>query len=54
MRLLGGRPMQCLGFAFTDTVANRPVHYWRDSLGRHWLAFNAWSLFRVPTQEPFL
>lgn len=46
-RLLGGRPMQCEGFAFADIVSGRHVYYWRDRLGRSWLAENAWALFRV-------
>lgn len=43
----GGRPMTFDGFAFTDVVVNQPVCYWRDTFGRRWLAFGAWSLFRV-------
>ena len=49
--LLGGRPMQWLSFAFTDSVSGKPVHYWRDRLGRYWLASGKWSLFRVETQK---
>lgn len=46
-RLLGGRPMMCEGFAFTDLVSGRSVYYWRDRLGRPWLAESAWASFRV-------
>lgn len=52
MKLFGGRPMRCEGFAFTDVVVNRPVYYWRDSLGRHWMAFHRWSLNRCPVNGP--
>lgn len=50
-RLLGGRPMRCLGYAFTDKVSGRTVFYWRDRLNRDWLAEGAWSLFRVSPSE---
>lgn len=46
-RLLGGRPMKLLDFAFIDKVSGRSVFYWRDRLGRIWLAEGAWSLFRA-------
>jgi hypothetical protein len=49
--LTGGRPMQHLGFAFMDRVVHREVRYWRDQFGRGWMAFTAWSLFRVRVQE---
>lgn len=39
--------MKFLGFAFTDCVSGRCVFYWRDTLGRKWMAEGAWSLFRV-------
>lgn len=45
--LTGGRPMVYKGHAFMDNVALRPVGYYRDRLGRDWLAFSKWSLFRV-------
>lgn len=55
MRLLalltGGRPMVYEGCAFVDVVVHREVNYYRDRLGRRWMAFSAWSLFRVPSPE---
>jgi len=50
-KLTGGRPMTRLEFAFTDRVTGKSVHYWRDRLGREWLAEGAFSLFRVPTES---
>lgn len=47
-KITSGRPMIKEGYAFTDSVAGRPVYYWRDRLGRRWMANGAWSLFRVP------
>lgn len=48
-KLTGGRPMIDEGFAFTDRVAKRPVHYFRDRLGRRWLKEPAWWRgFRTP------
>lgn len=49
-RLLGGRPMTYIGYAFTDVIIDQPVYYWRDSYGRVWLANNRWGLFRVRTK----
>lgn len=46
-KLTGGRPMSNMGYAFTDIVVGRPVYYWRDRLGRGWMANGAWSIFRV-------
>jgi hypothetical protein len=55
--LLGGRPMRREAFAFRDQCSGASVSYYRDSLGRLWLAENRWALFRVPaahqaTKEP--
>lgn len=47
-RLTGGRPMTRLGCLFIDRVVWREVNRYRDKLGREWMAFGAWSLFRVP------
>jgi hypothetical protein len=47
-QILGGRPMKCNGYAFTDVVSGERVKYFTDTLGRKWLANNAWSFFRVP------
>jgi hypothetical protein len=46
-RLLGGRPMKHEGCAFVDVVVGKEVNRYTDTLGRKWLAFNRWSLFRV-------
>lgn len=43
----GGRPMICEGYAFTDKVSGRGVHYFRDRHGRRWLAEGPWAIFRV-------
>jgi hypothetical protein len=48
-RLTGGRPMRREGYAFTDQVTGKGVLYFRDRLGRKWLAEGPWSFFRVPT-----
>lgn len=45
--LTGGRPMQHLDFLFTDVVSGKPVHHWRDTFGREWMANGRWSGFRV-------
>lgn len=34
-------------FAFINRVINKPVHLWKDSKGKYWLAASKWSLFRV-------
>lgn len=44
----GGRPMRRIGFAFTDIVSGKPVHYFEDFHGTIWLAEHRWSGFRVP------
>lgn len=49
-KILGGRPMKCDGFAFTDIVSGHSVYAWTDTLGRRWLAEYSWSWFRVPRQ----
>lgn len=48
-KLTGGRPMRRIGYAFTDVVSGAAVYYWRDRLGRVWVAEGALSLFRVPS-----
>ena len=45
--ITGGRPMNLLQYGFYDSVAGQPVYYWKDAFGRQWMAFGAWSLFRV-------
>lgn len=50
-RVTGGRPMRDVGHAFTDHVSGNAVRYWRDRLGRVWMAEGAWSLFRVRAME---
>lgn len=50
MRVLGGRPMTYLGQAFYDPIGGKPVNYYRDSIGRYWMAEHRWALFRVPVQ----
>lgn len=47
-KLTGGRPMRRIGYAFTDVVSGAAVYYWRDRLGRVWMAEGAFSMFRVP------
>jgi hypothetical protein len=46
--LTGGRPMKHVGYAFTDKVTGREVHYFRDDIGLNWMAEHAWAFFRVP------
>lgn len=50
-KLTGGRPMTRQYCAFIDKVSGREVHYYRDRLGRLWLAEGAWSLFRVRSER---
>lgn len=50
MKLLGGRPMTYIGQAFYDSIGGAQVNYYRDSLGRYWMAEHRWALFRVPAQ----
>lgn len=49
-KLTGGRPMERIGYAFFDWVAQEDVLVYRDRLGRTWLATTAWDLFRVPQE----
>ena len=51
MKLLGGRPMKYVGHAFYDRIGGEQVNYYRDSLGRNWMATSRWALFRVPVTE---
>lgn len=44
----GGRPMVREECAFVDAVVGREVWYYRDRMGRRWLAFAGLSTFRVP------
>jgi len=44
--------MQPMEFAFQDSVSAELVWYWRDTLGRRWLATSAWALFRVRPNPP--
>lgn len=46
--LTGGRPMRHRKELFYDGIARRMVHMFEDRLGRQWMAFGAWSMFRVP------
>lgn len=45
-RATGGRPMRRVGYAFTDAVSGRGVHYYVCRDGTLWLAEHRWSLFR--------
>lgn len=49
--LLGGRPMEYLGFDFTDAVTGESVNRYRDRFGRTWLANHPWSGFRVAVSD---
>lgn len=49
--LTGGRPMQIMGYSFTDIVSGLPVFVCKDTFGRYWLANGRWSLFRVAKDE---
>ena len=40
--------MKYVGHAFYDHIGGEQVNYYRDSLGRNWMATNRWALFRVP------
>lgn len=51
-RLTGGRPMRQICFCFTDEVVGKRVYYWEDKLGRPWLAYSAWSWFRMTPLHP--
>lgn len=51
-RLLGGRPMTCLAYAFEDIVTNKRVYCWFDCYGRSWLSTSKWGWFRVPSESP--
>jgi hypothetical protein len=46
--LTGGRPMMRNGLAFRDAASGAFIYFWVDTLGRRWLAEDAWSLRRVP------
>jgi hypothetical protein len=47
MRLTGGRPMERVEYLFRDQFNGEHVYYFTDYFGRHWMATNEWSLFRV-------
>ena len=51
-KITGGRPMRKIGFAFTDTVTGKPIFYFKDLLGRAWLAEHRWASFRVKADHP--
>ncbi len=46
-KILGGRPMICMGYHFTDIVSGKPVYKFIDKLGRIWMAEHKWARFRV-------
>lgn len=46
-KLTGGRPMIEEGYAFTDVVSGEGVYYFRDRMGRKWLANGPWFGLRV-------
>jgi hypothetical protein len=48
--LTGGRPMKRLSYEFTDQITGEPVYYWRDKLGRKWMATVSDWFFRVPSE----
>ena len=50
-KLTGGRPMTRTGHALFDGVARQNVSFYTDKLGREWMAFGAWSLFRVEIRD---
>lgn len=35
------------GYAFTDTIAGKPIHYYKDCFGDVWLKESRWGLFKV-------
>lgn len=43
--------MTYTGPAFYDSIGGVRVNYYRDSLGRDWLATSRWALFRVPATK---
>jgi hypothetical protein len=51
-KLLGGRPMRLVRYAFTDVISGEQVNFYLDRLGRPWLATSPWSLFRVKPSHP--
>jgi hypothetical protein len=46
-RLLGGRPMVCLGPDFRDVVSGRVVYQFIDCRGRLFMANDRWGWGRV-------
>lgn len=46
-KLLGGRPMTFMRFAFNDVITDVAVNVYKDAFGRYWLAASRWSGFRV-------
>jgi hypothetical protein len=49
----GGRPMHRYEQILYDPIAKKTVYRFVDALGRHWMAFNPWSLFRVKIPKHF-
>lgn len=50
-KITGGRPMQLVEPAFTDTVSGEQVGYYRDRFGRFWLSTSSWAGFRIPAHQ---
>lgn len=46
-KITGGYPMKRIDNAFIDIVSSKPVYYYKDTLGRVWLAEHAFATFRV-------
>ena len=45
-RIISMLTMKFKGYAFYDTVANRPVSYYEDKYGQQWMSFYPYYLFR--------
>ena len=41
------RRYERVAYAFTDVVNGRPVFYYRDRHGVHWLKHSKWGIFKV-------
>jgi len=50
--ITGGRPMkQTDSNSFRDTVSGKQVNYYKDHLGKKWMANTKWSLFRISANK---
>lgn len=50
-KITGGRPMIFEGLSIRHPVTGKEINYYKDRLGRRWLASSPWSINRRRSQK---